>query len=103
MFNQKFLEELFKPQKMYSKQAIYGLFHDIAHASIMKLNSDSMNKLYDLMTMVFKYQIYSAAQPTGILHITLNHLDSLRHMVTSPLVHRQLNIAYFLLSKVSHL
>lgn len=57
MLNEKFLDELFKPQKIYNKDALKNLFHDLAHASIMRLNEASMSKLYDLMTMVFKYQV----------------------------------------------
>ena len=33
------------------------MFDKLAHASIMRLNSNSMDKLYDLMTMAVKYQV----------------------------------------------
>ncbi|KAK2104282.1 Protein oscp1 [Saguinus oedipus] len=56
MFNRKFMEELFKPQELYSKKALRTIYERLAHASIMKLNQASMDKLYDLMTMAFKYQ-----------------------------------------------
>lgn len=101
MLNQRFLEEIFKPQPLYHKQELYLLFRDIAHASIMKLNELSMGKLYDLMVMVFKYQLYFATQPRDLLLITLNHLDSLRSVISSPTVHKQLDATYYLLMKVN--
>ena len=33
------------------------MFDKLAHASIMRLNSNSMDKLYDLMTKAVKYQV----------------------------------------------
>ncbi|XP_065206313.1 protein OSCP1 isoform X2 [Planococcus citri] len=100
MLNQRFLEEIFKPQPLYHKQELYLLFRDIAHASIMKLNELSMGKLYDLMVMVFKYQLYFISQPRDLLLITLNHLDSLRSLISSPSVDKQLDSTYYLLMKV---
>ena len=32
-------------------------FHEVAHASIMRLSRTSMDKLHSLMVMVFKYQV----------------------------------------------
>lgn len=45
MFNNKFLEELFKPQELYSKKALRTVFDRLAHASIMRLNQASMDKV----------------------------------------------------------
>lgn len=45
MFNKKFLEELFKPQELYSKKALRTVFDRLAHASIMRLNQASMDKV----------------------------------------------------------
>ncbi|BFZ24996.1 hypothetical protein BsWGS_28035 [Bradybaena similaris] len=78
MFNQRFIDELFKPQPLYSKKAMRTVFDRLAHASIMRLNAASMDKLYDLMTMAFKYQVSLALRPKDILLITLNHVDALR-------------------------
>lgn len=46
MFNKKFLEELFKPQELYSKKALRTVFDRLAHASIMRLNQASMDKVW---------------------------------------------------------
>lgn len=97
--NEKFLHEIFKPQLMYTNQELYLLFKEIAHASVMKLNDISMGKLYDLMIMVFKHQLYFSRQPRDLLLITLNHLDSLRNLVSSPSVYQQLDSVYCIFMK----
>ena len=45
MFNKRFMEELFKPQTLYSKKAMRTVFDRLAHASIMRLNAASMDKV----------------------------------------------------------
>ncbi|XP_064629355.1 protein OSCP1-like [Lineus longissimus] len=81
MFNKRFMEELFKPQELYSKKAMRTVFDRLAHASIMRLNAASMDKLYDLMTMAFKYQVSLSLQPKDILLVTLNHMDAIHSFV----------------------
>lgn len=50
MFNKRFVEELFKPQDTYSKKAMRTVFDRLAHASIMRLNTASMDKVtYDVI------------------------------------------------------
>jgi len=61
-----------------------GLFQDFAHASCMRLNGASMEKLYDLMVMCFKYQLFHTRSAEEVHAITLNHLDSLERMVSNP-------------------
>ncbi|KAM6045198.1 protein OSCP1 isoform 2-T2 [Chlamydotis macqueenii] len=81
MFNKKFMEELFKPQELYSKKALRTVYDRLAHASIMRLNQASMDKLYDLMTMAFKYQVLLCPRPKDILLITFNHLDAIKDFI----------------------
>lgn len=68
MFNRRFIEEIFqKHQPIHSRrvslattspsQVLKTMFDKLAHASIMRLNANSMDKLYDLMTMAVKYQV----------------------------------------------
>ncbi|XP_066915026.1 protein OSCP1-like [Clytia hemisphaerica] len=78
MLNKRFMEELFKPQDAYSRKAMRTVFDRLAHASIMRLNSASMDKLYDLMTMALKYQVSLSKQPQDVLMVTLNHMDTIR-------------------------
>lgn len=100
MLNQRFLDELFKPQEVYNKGALRNLFHDLAHASIMRLNDASMGKLYDLMIMAIKQQVFFATEPKDLILITLNHLDNIRYLVSAASIHKQLDSTYFLVIKV---
>lgn len=65
MFNKKFLEELFKPQELYSKKALRTVFDRLAHASIMRLNQASMDKVshYVYTHVIPPVQLYTAWYP----------------------------------------
>nr|XP_031539902.1 protein OSCP1 isoform X2 [Vicugna pacos] len=92
MFNRKFMEELFKPQELYSKKALRTVYDRLAHASIMRLNQASMDKLYDLMTMAFKYQVLLCPRPRDVLLVTFNHLDAIRGFIQdSPTILHQVD------------
>nr|XP_022293633.1 protein OSCP1-like isoform X3 [Crassostrea virginica] len=98
MFHKRFMEELFKPQPLYSKKAMRTVFDRLAHASIMRLNAPSMDKLYDLMTMAFKYQVSLCLRPKEIILITLNHMDAIRAFVEGqPNIKQQVDHVYRLL------
>ena len=45
MFNERFVDELFKPQDLYTNYAVREIFDKMAHSSIMKLNESSMDKV----------------------------------------------------------
>eukprot|EP01027_Heterolobosea_sp_BB2_P013849 GEZU01019930.1.p1 GENE.GEZU01019930.1~~GEZU01019930.1.p1 ORF type:complete len:407 (+),score=81.48 GEZU01019930.1:82-1221(+) len=79
MFHEKFVNELFKPQALYSSASTREIFDRLAHSSIMRLSESSMDKLYDLITMGFKHQLLCSTYPEELLQITLNHLDSIRY------------------------
>ncbi|ELT95571.1 hypothetical protein CAPTEDRAFT_165139 [Capitella teleta] len=97
MFNKRFMEELFKPQELYSKKAMRTVFDRLAHASIMRLNAASMDKLYDLMTMAFKYQVSLCLRPSDVLLVTLNHMDAIRAYVGESSTLGQVEFVYKLL------
>jgi len=81
MYYPRFIEELFKPQEMYSIQSTRQIFDRLAHSSIMRLNESSMDKLFDLMAMGFKYQIMACVSPQEVVDVTQNHLDVLKRLV----------------------
>lgn len=83
MYYPRFIEELFKPQEMYSIHSTRQIFDRLAHSSIMRLNESSMDKLFDLMAMGFKYQIISCTSPQEMIDVTLNHLNALKRLVVS--------------------
>eukprot|EP01061_Rhynchopus_euleeides_P028970 TRINITY_DN4729_c0_g2_i1.p1 TRINITY_DN4729_c0_g2~~TRINITY_DN4729_c0_g2_i1.p1 ORF type:complete len:307 (+),score=103.41 TRINITY_DN4729_c0_g2_i1:642-1562(+) len=41
----------------------------------MKLSTDSMDKLFDLVVMGVKYQVMSVQHPCELIDVTLNHID----------------------------
>lgn len=45
MFSKAFMEELMQPQDMYSHQALRCVLTRLAHTSIMRLNSTSMDRV----------------------------------------------------------
>lgn len=95
MFHKKFLEELFKPQELYSKKTLRTVFDRLAHASIMRLNQASMDKLYDLMTMAFKYQVLLCPRPKDILLVSFNHMDAIKDFAReSPSILAQVDDTY---------
>ena len=47
MFNKKFIHEIFlKHTPLYSKKVLRAMFDRLAHASIMRLNAGSMDKVF---------------------------------------------------------
>uniref|UniRef100_A0A3P9J1T0 Organic solute carrier partner 1a n=1 Tax=Oryzias latipes TaxID=8090 RepID=A0A3P9J1T0_ORYLA len=78
MFSKAFMDELLKPQQLYSHKTMKTVLTRLAHTSIMRLNPASMEKLYELMVMAFKYQVYLCPRPKDLLLITYNHMDAIR-------------------------
>jgi hypothetical protein len=106
MYTPMFLDELFKPQEIYTMASTKQIFDKLAHSSIMRLNKTSMDKLFDLMTMGVKYQLISCKSPHQFLQVTLNHLDTLMEMVrtegVSDLIQVAINKAIDLYTKLSN-
>uniref|UniRef100_A0A6A7FWT2 Protein OSCP1 n=1 Tax=Hirondellea gigas TaxID=1518452 RepID=A0A6A7FWT2_9CRUS len=99
MLNRRFIEEVFKPQPLYTKTALRGVFERLAHGSIMRLNSSSMDKLFELMIMALKQQVVQCRHPHEMLLFTLNHLDALRGYATAAPVASLLDQALVLFLK----
>ncbi|KAF4320334.1 hypothetical protein BBO99_00000462 [Phytophthora kernoviae] len=99
MHNETFMEELFKPHRMYSNVSTRQIFDRLAHSSIMRLNTNSMDKLYDLMRMGFKYQVLSCASADELLQVTMNHLTNTKNLVDSAEVKRQVDETILLTSQ----
>ncbi|XP_046874887.1 protein OSCP1a isoform X2 [Hypomesus transpacificus] len=92
MFNKGFMEELLMPQEVYSHRALRTVLTRLAHASIMRLNPASMDRLYELMVMAFKYQILLCPRPRDLLLISYNHMDALREFVKdTPIIANQVD------------
>lgn len=76
LLHPKLLDELFLPQPVATHAIIKQLLQDISTTSIMRLDDYSMSKLWDLMTMIFKWQL-SVTTNQNIFDITRRHLKSI--------------------------
>jgi hypothetical protein len=47
----------------------------------MKLNEVSMSKLFDLMLMCFKAQVFLSSSPAEIYTITINHMKEVMRII----------------------
>jgi len=54
MFNKRFMDEVFKPQEVYPKKSLRAILERFAHASVMRLNPSSMDKVVHLFYNNFK-------------------------------------------------
>ncbi|DAZ97620.1 TPA: hypothetical protein N0F65_002239 [Lagenidium giganteum] len=99
MHNEKFMVELFKPHHMYSNVSTRQIFDRLAHSSIMRLNTNSMDKLYDLMRMGFKYQLVSCSSADELVQVTMNHLVNTKSLIDSEEVKRLIDETILLTSQ----
>lgn len=83
MFNGKLVSEVFKPHNSITFALLRSIFEKLAHSSIMRLNEQSMNKLFDLMVMVVKYQLTACAKSGDLILLTDNHLSSLQQLMAT--------------------
>jgi Organic solute transport protein 1 len=77
----KLVSELQKPQDLYTYASVRQLFDRLAHSSIMKLQKNSMDKLFDLMVMAVKKQVLLTVSPDEVNQIMLNHFDTVLHLL----------------------
>ena len=82
LFDKKFIAGINKHKIVAKHQDVRQMFEKLAHSSIMRLNSTSMSKLFELMLMSLKLQILRTRYPEEMFKITLNHLESIRSILT---------------------
>ena len=72
------------------------LFNKIIN-SIIKMDSSSMEKLFYLILMTFKKQIFSCSSPLEIYSITINHMRELMKLTKDPQAKKliEISINYF--------
>ena len=58
MYNKRYMDEVFKPQELHSKKAMRTVFDRLAHASIMRLNAASMDKVNILCLLICCFYVY---------------------------------------------
>jgi len=82
LYAERLQEDLFRPQPLYSLTSARQFFDRLAHSSIMKLNTSSMNKLFDLMVMGVKRQTLCVRYPEELLHVIAIHLETVRTLIS---------------------
>ncbi|CAI2349500.1 unnamed protein product [Caenorhabditis sp. 36 PRJEB53466] len=76
------LDEVFKANTgTPSQSALRTFFEKVVHSSIMRLNPSSMDKLYDLMMVHYKYALLKMTMPEQIMTVTANHLRALLDLI----------------------
>ena len=81
LFSNKFENEILKHTKCQKHSNVRRVFENLAHSSIMRLNSTSMSKLFELMLMSLKLEIVRTRYPEEIYQVTLNHLTSIKEIL----------------------
>ena len=81
LYNKKFQNDLYIHKKPNKHQEVKSIFETLAHSSIMRLNSTSMNKLFELMLMTLKLQLLRTRYPEEIYQIVLNHFSCVEEII----------------------
>lgn len=81
LFDRKFLSEINKHRIVSKHQEVRQMFEKLAHSSIMRLNTTSMSKLFELILMSLKLQVLRVRYPEEIYKITINHLESIKKIL----------------------
>uniref|UniRef100_A0A0C9QEJ6 OSCP1 protein n=1 Tax=Fopius arisanus TaxID=64838 RepID=A0A0C9QEJ6_9HYME len=92
--NPKILSTVFQQSPLINLSSLRATLEAISLSSIMKLGQSSMNKLFDLMMMMFKYQLIACTGPREVILATLNHVDALRDMVTQTSAHECITLVH---------
>lgn len=68
-------------QSLLTPQQCRLLLSDIACCSLMRLDIASMDKLWDLMVMVFKWQMANIKDSQRLLDTTFRHMDGIGRLI----------------------
>ncbi|XP_045476928.1 protein OSCP1 isoform X1 [Harmonia axyridis] len=81
LVSRELITDIMKPQATYSHMSIKEMISVITQCSAMRLDPSSMNKLWDLITMVYKWQLTMSHE---VIKITLRHLYEIENYITNP-------------------
>lgn len=85
LFDEKLVVQLMNPhpcQHILTIQQCRILLTDIACCSLMRLDVTSMDKLWDLMIMLFKWQLHMIREsPSRLLELTFRHMDGVSKLM----------------------
>lgn len=85
MLEPKFIDSLLNGSKHTNAQLLTAehckfMLNDIATCSLMRLDEQSMAKLWNLMTMVYKWQLFVSRHQHHLLEITFRHLEAINRL-----------------------
>lgn len=72
------------PGGLCTQATLKSLMEKIVHGSIMRLSQESLDKLFDLMIMSVKFQVFSATHTSSLLDMTLTHIKSWTLLTNDP-------------------
>jgi len=101
LLNPKILSPIFEESPMIGVSQLRATLESVALSSIMKLDKSSMDKLFDLMIMMVKYQLRAATGPREVILITLNHIDAMRDMVSDVNAQKYVSMVHQMIVNVS--
>ncbi|KAL3272496.1 hypothetical protein HHI36_013973 [Cryptolaemus montrouzieri] len=81
LVSRELITDIMKPQATYCHKTMKEMISGITQSSAMRLDPSSMNKLWDLITMVYKWQLTMSHE---VIKITLRHLYEIENYVTNP-------------------
>ncbi|XP_046484913.1 protein OSCP1 [Neodiprion pinetum] len=94
LLNPKILTTVFKPSEPTSVSCIRSTLECVALSSIMRLDKASMDKLFDLMIMLTKYQLTMSTGPREVILLILNHIDAMREIAVDKNAHECINLVH---------
>ncbi|XP_033330835.1 organic solute carrier partner 1 [Megalopta genalis] len=94
LLSPKILSCIFEEESTSGMTALRSTLEAVVLSSIVKLDASSMDKLFDLMIMMVKYQLTAATGPKEVILLTLNHTDAMRDMVSHPTAQRCLGMLH---------
>lgn len=94
LLDPKTLSLIFEKTPLMDTSSIRSILERVVLCSIMKLDGNSMNKLFELMYTMVKYQMTVATGPREVILITLNHTDAMRDMVSDENAHQCVSLVH---------
>lgn len=101
LLNPKILSTMFEESPVMELSQLRSTLECVALSSIMKLDKNSMDKLFDLMIMMVKYQLAAATGPREVVLIVLNHIDAMRDMVNDANAQKCVSLVHQMVVDVS--
>lgn len=101
LLNPKILSSIFVELPLIGISSLRSTLENVALSSIMKLDKSSMDKLFDLMIMMVKYQLTAATGPGEVILLTLNHIDAMHDMVSNVNVQKCISLVHEMIMDVS--